>query len=212
VGHETDFTICDFVADLRAPTPSAAAELVVPEQAELSTAVDLLAQRLAAAQRRLIAAKRARLDALAARFRDPRRYLQDFSLRVDDLQDRLGRAWAQKAAALQGRLERLELGLRHQNPQKRLREMRLRLDGLEKNAPCRLAPHRARYRTRLQKNAALLSSLNPLAVLSRGYSITRRLPEGTIVRAAHQLTPDAQISIQLARGGALARVEKIQEE
>ena len=212
VGHETDFTICDFVADLRAPTPSAAAELVVPEQAELSTAVDLLAQRLAAAQRRLIAAKRARLDALAARFRDPRRYLQDFSLRVDDLNDRLGRAWAQKAAALQGRLERLELGLRHQNPQKRLREMRLRLDGLEKTllAGWRRTAHD--YRTRLQKNAALLSSLNPLAVLPRGYSITRRLPEGTIVRAAHQLTPDAQISIQLARGGALARVEKIQEE
>ncbi|NLX51013.1 MAG: exodeoxyribonuclease VII large subunit, partial [Deltaproteobacteria bacterium] len=188
VGHETDFTICDFVADLRAPTPSAAAELVVPEQADLRAAVDLLAERLAAAQRRLLDAKRARLDALEARFRDPRRYLQDFSLRVDDLHERLGRAWTQKIAALRNRLGRLELGLLHQNPQQRLRERTLLLGSLEKALLASWQRIAGDRRTRLQKNAALLSSLNPLAVLSRGYSITRRLPEGTIVRDAGELT------------------------
>ncbi len=212
VGHETDFTICDFVADLRAPTPSAAAELAVPEQAELRTGVDLLAERLAAAQRRGLSARRAKLDTLQARFKDPRRYLQDFSLRVDEIHERLNRAWTQKTEAIRNRLERLDLGLRNRNPQKRLREMTLLLSGLEKDL---LAGwHRAARdrRTRLQKNAALLSSLNPLAVLSRGFSITRRLPEGTIVRAADQLTTDSQISIQLARGGVEARVEKLRRE
>ncbi len=212
VGHETDFTICDFVADLRAPTPSAAAELVVPEQADLRAAVDLLAERLAAAQRRLFDAKRARLDALEARFRDPRRYLQDFSLRVDDLHERLGRAWTQKIAALRNRLGRLELGLLHQNPQQRLRERTLLLGSLEKALLASWQRIAGDRRTRLQKNAALLSSLNPLAVLSRGYSITRRLPEGTIVRDAGELTEGLPIQIQLARGGARARVEKIREE
>jgi len=212
VGHETDFTICDFVADLRAPTPSAAAELVVPEQADLRAAVDLLAERLAAAQRRLLDAKRARLDALEARFRDPRRYLQDFSLRVDDLHERLGRAWTQKIAALRNRLGRLELGLLHQNPQQRLRERTLLLGSLEKALLASWQRIAGDRRTRLQKNAALLSSLNPLAVLSRGYSITRRLPEGTIVRDAGELTEGLPIQIQLARGGARARVEKIREE
>jgi exodeoxyribonuclease VII large subunit len=212
VGHETDFTICDFVADLRAPTPSAAAELVVPERAELRTGVDLLAERLAAAQRRLLTGQRKRLDALQTRFKDPRRYLQDFSLRVDELHERLSRAWTQKTAAIGNRLGRLELGLLHRNPQKHLREMTLRLDGLEKALLAGWHCTTQDCRTKLQKNAALLSSLNPLAVLSRGYSITRRLPEGTIVRAADQLTTDSQISIQLARGSVEARVGKLRRE
>jgi exodeoxyribonuclease VII large subunit len=212
VGHETDFTICDFVADLRASTPSAAAELVVPERAELRAGVDLLEERLAAAQRRGLSARRARLDTLQARFKDPRRYLQDFSLRVDEIHERLNRAWTQKTATIRNRLERLDLGLQNRNPQKRLREITLLLAGLEKDLLAGWHRTAQDRRTRLQKNAALLSSLNPLAVLSRGFSITRRLPDGTLVRTADQLTTDSQISIQLARGGIEARVEKLQTE
>ena len=212
VGHETDFTICDFVADLRAPTPSAAAELVFPERDELIAVVDLLAERLDAAQRRWLAARRARLDTLQASFKDPRRYLQDFSLRVDELHEKLSRAWTQKTVTIRNRLEKLKIGLSGHNPQKRSREMTLLLAGLEKDLLAGWLRTAQDYRARLQKNAALLSSLNPLAVLSRGFSITRRLPDGTLVRTADQLTTDSQISIQLARGGIEARVEKLQTE
>lgn len=212
VGHETDFTICDFVADLRAPTPSAAAELVFPERDELIAGVDLLAERLNAAQRRWLAARRARLDTLQARFKGPRRYLQDFSLRVDELHEKLSRAWAQKTVTIRNRLEKLKIGLSGHNPQKRSREMTLLLAGLGKDLLAGWLRTAQDHRARLQKNAALLSSLNPLAVLSRGFSITRRLPDGTLVRTADQLTTDSQISIQLARGGIEARVEKLQTE
>jgi len=212
VGHETDFTICDFVADLRAPTPSAAAELVVPERAELRAGVDLLAERLVAAQRRGLSTRRARLDTLQARFKDPRRFLADYAIHVDDLRERLKRALAHRTEVIAGRLKPLNARLRGVDPRRRIREKGLLLAGLEKDLHGGWNHFFRDRRERLQNNAALLSSLNPLAVLSRGYSITRRLPEGTIVREAHQLTTDSQISIQLARGGVEARVEKLRTE
>jgi exodeoxyribonuclease VII large subunit len=212
VGHETDFTICDFVADLRAPTPSAAAELVVPRKIELQENLHDLYRRLLAAQNRRLALQGDRLSSLTARFRDPRRFLADYAIHVDDLRERLKRALMHQTEAVAGRLKPLEVRLRGVDPRLRIREKSLLLSGLEKDLVGGWNHLLRERRTRLQKNASLLSSLNPLAVLSRGFSITRRLPEGTIVRAADQLTMDSQISIQLARGSIEARVETLQGE
>jgi exodeoxyribonuclease VII large subunit len=212
VGHETDFTICDFVSDLRAPTPSAAAELVVPQRIELQENLDNLRQRLAAAQRRHLDDQLDRLASLTARFKDPRRYLVDFSIHLDDLRERIQRALTQRAQMMKSRLQHLELGLQNRNPEKLVREKRIFLGALEKG----LADGWNRYlkdrEGRLEKNAALLSSLSPLSVLQRGYSITRRLSNGEIIRKASLLTLDERVSIQLARGGIQARVEKIRGE
>jgi exodeoxyribonuclease VII large subunit len=209
VGHETDFTICDFAADLRAPTPSAAAELAVPRRDELSDNLYSLRRRLIAAERRCIADRQDRLASLKERFKDPRRFLVDQTLRVDDLRERLERAWNNKTRMAATRLKQLELSVQHLSPASRIREKKIFLANLGKNIGS--AWHRyIRERTeRLAKNTALLTSLSPLFVLQRGYSITRRLPEGDIVREADRLTQNQRIHVQLAAGGIEARVEKI---
>jgi len=209
VGHETDYTICDFVADLRAPTPSAAAELVVPRKIELQETLHDLYRRLLASQNRCLALQRERLHSLAARFKDPRRYLADYAIHVDDLRERLKRALAHRTEAVAGRLKPLEARLRGADPRRRIREHSLLLAGLEKNLRGGWNRFLLERSERLKKNAALLSSLSPLAVLQRGYSITRRLPEGEIVRDAKLLTPGNRLDIQVALGRIEARVEKI---
>lgn len=212
VGHETDFTICDFVADLRAPTPSAAAELVVPQRTELQDSLYNLRQRLVAAQRRHLDDQKERLASLHARFKDPRRFLVDFSIRLDDLRERISRALRQRMQLLQNKLQHLELGLQSQNPERQIREKRIFLNNLEKDITNGWKCYLRDREERLKKNAALLSSLSPLAVLQRGYSITRRLSNGEIVRRASQLTLEERVSIQLAEGGIQARVEKTRRE
>ncbi|HOX14960.1 MAG TPA: exodeoxyribonuclease VII large subunit, partial [Smithellaceae bacterium] len=212
VGHETDFTICDFVADLRAPTPSTAAELVVPERTDLRNSLYNLRQRLVAAQRRHLDAQKERLASLHARFKDPRRFLVDFSIRLDDLRERVQRALRQRTQLLQNKLRHLELGLQSRNPERQVREKRILLNNLEKDVINGWKCYLRDLEERLKKNAALLSSLSPLAVLQRGYSIMRRLANGEIVRRASQLTLEERVSIQLAEGSIQAWVEKVREE
>ncbi|KAF0156940.1 MAG: exodeoxyribonuclease VII large subunit [Syntrophaceae bacterium] len=212
VGHETDFTICDFVADLRAPTPSAAAELAVPQRTELQESLYDLRQRLLVAQRRHLDDQKGRLAALQDRFKDPRRFLVDFSIHLDDLRERIQRSLAQRTQMMNSKLQHLELGLQNQNPGKLVREKRSFLNNLEKDIMSGWNRYLRDREGRLKKNAALLNSLNPLAVLQRGYSITRRLSNGEIVREARELTLDERVRIQLACGGIQARVERIQEE
>ena len=212
VGHETDFTICDFVADLRAPTPSTAAELVVPERTDLQNSLYNLRQRLVAAQRRHLDDQKERLASLHARFKDPRRFLVDFSIRLDDLRERISRALRQRTQLLQNKLRHLELGLQSRNPERQVQEKIILLNNLEKDIINGWKCYLRDREERLKKNAALLSSLSPLAVLQRGYSITRRLANGEIVRRASQLTFEERVSIQLAEGSIQARVEKVREE
>jgi exodeoxyribonuclease VII large subunit len=212
VGHETDFTVCDFAADLRAPTPSAAAELVVPRKIELQENLHDLRLRLLAAQNRCLARQRERLASLAGRFRDPRRFLADYAIHVDDLRERLQRALAHQTESAAGRLKPLQARLLGFDPRRRIREQSLLLSGLAKSLRGGWNHFLWERREKLQKNAALLSSLNPLAVLRRGYSITRRLPEGEIVRDAKQLAPGNRLGIQLASGRIEARVEALQGE
>jgi exodeoxyribonuclease VII large subunit len=212
IGHETDFTICDFVADLRAPTPSAAAELVVPRKTELLETLCDCRRRLAAAQRRHLAVQNDRIASLKARFRDPRRFLTDYAIHLDNLRERIQRAIMQNTQTIKSRLGHLTLGLQNQNPQTHVRERRIFLGSLEKD----IVNYWDRYfrdrEARLNKSAALVSSLSPLAVLQRGYSITRRVPDGKIIRQAGELTLDERVRIQLAEGIFQARVEKIQGE
>ena len=212
VGHETDFTICDFVADLRAPTPSTAAELVVPQKNDLQESLYALRQRLMTAQRRHLDDQKERLVSLTARFKDPRRFLVDFSIHVDDLRERLQRALAQRTKMMESKLQHLELGLQNSNPARQIREKRVVLRHLEKYLEDGWNGYLRDRGERLKKNTALLSSLSPLAVLQRGYSITRKSSNGEIVRRGRQLTLNESVLIQLACGGIEARVEKIQGE
>ena len=156
--------------------------------------------------------KKSGLLPCSARFKDPRRFLVDFSIRLDDLRERISRALRQRTQLLQNKLQHLELGLQSRNPERQIREKRIFLNNLEKDVTNGWKCYLRDREERLNKNAALLSSLSPLAVLQRGYSITRRLSNGEIVRQASQLALEERVSIQLAEGGIQARVEKTRRE
>jgi exodeoxyribonuclease VII large subunit len=209
VGHETDFTICDFVADLRAPTPSAAAELVVPCRSDLLDTIYSLRQRLIAAQQRFFEDQKNALDTVRARFRDPRMFLADYSIKLDDLHDRLRNYFTHHTQALGHELRQLELRLQNRSPRRLIDEKRFLLDTMHKDLLGGWKRYHDGYTRRLNNDAALLASLNPLAVLQRGYSITRRESGDDIVRDASRLTLGERVRIQLAQGSFRASVEKI---
>jgi len=212
VGHETDFTICDFVSDLRAPTPSAAAELTVPQRSNLLERIHDLQNRLYRTGQHALTRQKERLTSLQARFKNPRRYLMDYSISLDMLKERILRALEQNAQSGKNRLQQLTLRMNHANPANRLREKRILLGHLKNHLRNTWSQHRHQQREKLHALSALLSSLNPLSVLHRGYSITRRLANGEIVYQANRLTLKEKIGIQLAGGAIDAQVEKIHEE
>ena len=212
IGHETDYTICDFVADLRAPTPSAAAELVVPQRLELLTKIINLKKRTFAGLGRYMTDRRKGLSGLQKRFKDPRRQVTDLQIQLDDLQQRMQRDMSHQRQYLGNKLQKLELRLKHSSPEKRIQETRILLNNLQKDTITNFRSYWALRHESLQKNAAVLNSLSPLAVLQRGYSITRKLPSGDIIRNAGMLATNEEVNIQLAKGKFQARVEKIYGE
>jgi exodeoxyribonuclease VII large subunit len=163
VGHEIDVTLSDLVADVRALTPSVAAELVVPSADEIRAALDNQKRRLAAALRGTAADARARLDSLAGHrvFRRPFDQVRDLARQLDDLEMRAGRA------------------------------VRMRL---------------TRSGDRLAALAARLDTLSPLAVLSRGYSLTQRADNGQTVTDAATLSAGDWITTRFAHGHAVSTV------
>jgi exodeoxyribonuclease VII large subunit len=165
VGHETDFTIADFVADVRAPTPSAAAELVISRKAELSQ-------------------------------------------RVDDLFSRLVGQMRYRAERGGERLRSLERHLRLLSPLERVKRQRERLREVVLALQSSMNHRLALWRGELRTAAARLDSLSPLAILARGYSVCRRLPDLSILTRAASVAEGGRVEVLLQQGGLICRVEE----
>jgi exodeoxyribonuclease VII large subunit len=212
VGHETDFTIADFVADLRAPTPSGAAELVVREKlAVIERLVDLYA-RLKQAVTADVTAQRERLEFLARRrvLRDPARALRDLYRRLDDLQGRLRLGLRAGQRQIRHRLALLTQALSARNPAARI-SADIALLGQLRGRLVSGATHGVQAsRARFAASVGRLETLSPLAVLSRGYSVTR-LPSGALVRSAAQARAGDLLEILLHQGALGARVTEVRE-
>src|SRR2546423_75985 len=200
-GHEVDFTIADFVADVRAATPSNAAELVVKEKRGIVDALGDLTGRLQRVMRRGLAAHRDRLERALGRrvLTDPGRPLRELERRLDDARVRLRQA---ALAALDRRAHRVELagrGLRSLSPGARTLTGRRALIDLQ--GRLERGMHRAldRSRHRLGAGAGRLDSLSPLAVLSRGYSLTRTA-DGRIVRTWRDVAAGDAVNVLLHHG------------
>jgi len=212
VGHETDFTIADFAADLRAPTPSAAAELAVPNKEELGVTVAALKRRLLTILRRTMTGLREGIALSGRRLIHPKRRIADIRLSLDDRTERLKSVLANRREAARMRLQNQKIRLRQQRPAIRVRQERLRLVNLDKHLSSALQLFFERARDRVGTHMAVLDTLSPLAVLKRGYSIARSLPEGYIIKTAAGVSAGSLVDIKVSQGGFQARVTDIYGE
>ncbi len=213
VGHEIDFTIADFVADVRAPTPSAAAELVVPDSRALLEAVRRTAARLTLSMRRELRAIGARLVGARTRLAltHPGVRLEQQTQRLDDFARRLAGAARGGVQRERLKLSQLRGRLVRRSPDRLLHVQRAR----EQDLVLRLrhaavgCVHRAGQRLALAQRA--LHAVSPLAVLARGFAVVTRA-DGSLVTEASALRPGERIEARLARGALTARVTGTREE
>ena len=212
VGHEIDFTIADFVADLRAPTPSAAAELVVPVRRDLTASLEKLHMRMVNHQRRMMERLNERMALLNVRLKAPRKRIDDFRLLVDDRLERLRLALEHRRAMIRPGLHHLQVRLMHVSPLSAIRERRFVLENLRKDMIAGWNKEIGRLKNRMESDMAILDTLSPLAVLRRGYSIVRKLPEGFIVRVAGSVPVDGELEIKVSEGSLRAKVTEICRE
>ena len=202
VGHETDVTIADFVADLRAPTPSAAAELVVRRKDEFTGHIDALARRAGSAMRSRLQRLDGRLHQLQARpaFAGVPGRVALRHRHVAELAAMLRRRTSSLVADTRRRLEGLGRGLAAQHPQQRLARGRGTLTAQDRRLAAALAGRRHVADARLREAAAQLHALSPLAVLGRGYAMCWTADGSTLLRTAATVAPGDRVRVQLASG------------
>jgi exodeoxyribonuclease VII large subunit len=205
VGHETDFTIADFVADRRAPTPTAAAELVSPERRELLERIAAIRARLARALTRRLEARMQRVDFLARRLTHPGRRIELQQRRLEELARRLRAAGARNAHARALRVTNAAARLAAARPS--LSALQERHSALAQRLVRAMSAGLARARQNTERLARHLQHLDPQRVLERGYSIARTA-EGEVVRSSAQIAAGDELRLAFAAGWARTRVSE----
>jgi exodeoxyribonuclease VII large subunit len=209
VGHETDFTILDFVADLRAPTPSAAAELVIRSRQEIEEQAEGLHQRLARAIRYRLLMGRQALTELAQHgaFARMMEAIHQRQQKLDDLLYRLERAERQKLEQHRRRWEMAAAAVRHYDVRRRLAGIRQELDARVAALTAVIKTRLLEGKSRLDQLAGQIEALSPVAILERGYALVFD-SSGKLLKDAARVKAGDEISARLARGGLTATVKK----
>ncbi|HTB97229.1 MAG TPA: exodeoxyribonuclease VII large subunit [Terracidiphilus sp.] len=209
IGHETDFTIADFVADLRAPTPSAAAELITEAQHKVAERVILIAQRLERATRYQLLHAREHFQSVHPESTEWRMtaLLNRLSQRLDDCTFRIEAALAQSVHDGEGRLARLVQALMHHDPGRQISAARERLSSGRIHLDRAIENSLRTTTTRLHSLAAQLHALSPLAVLDRGYALVQS-SDGILIRSIAQVDKGELISARFSDGSIASRVEE----
>jgi exodeoxyribonuclease VII large subunit len=207
IGHETDYTISDFVADLRAPTPSAAAELVIPEKSDLEQRCKDLRKILKIRITDYFKYLKQKLNDQSKHLVDPRRKLEDACLKVDDLTMRLNRTLSHRILRERQHFDLWNDRLGANNPILLLQKVKLQLNknsySLLKSYKIYLKLSQIKIRTQVAK----LQALNPVAILARGYSITRTIPAKTVVKDPGTVSLNQDLEIMVALGRLYCRVK-----
>lgn len=209
VGHEIDVTLADFVADLRAPTPSAAAETVVPVLAEIVERLRELKVRMGQVMLRHCASERQRLDAGIRGVTDIRFRLQEASQRTDDMVDRLREMIQQLVTSGRERVHEVQRDLSGLNPILAIKQGLVSIPQFSKRLEGHMGVLLAQHRHRIHATLAQLNTLSPLAVLGRGYSILHTVPSGQILRRAHDVEVGQELEAQLASGRLSCMVTRV---
>jgi exodeoxyribonuclease VII large subunit len=209
VGHETDFTIADFVADLRAPTPSAAAELITEAQHKVAERVANLAQRLERAARYQLLQARQRMDSLHAERTEWRitAHLHRLNQRLDDLAFRMETALNELLRRHRKSADGLSAKILRHDPREELGLARERLNLVRMHIERALERALQAAATRLHALDARLRALSPLAVLDRGYALVQGA-DGSLIRSATQLMQGDRVTARLSDGAFVSRVEE----
>ncbi|MCF8060921.1 MAG: exodeoxyribonuclease VII large subunit [Deltaproteobacteria bacterium] len=207
VGHEIDVTIADLVADLRAPTPSAAAELLVSEKEILVRSIHELRERLLTGIRARCRRRMERLGHLESRLRDPRKAIEHSWMRLDDLAGRLVRNEAFLIRENAARVRSSTGRLMRNGPQHRIQEFRRELRFCRRTLDAGMKRTLSTHCSALSVLGGRLKGLDPRGVLQRGYSITRLLPEGRVLRQASEAQKGDRVEVTLARGILECRID-----
>jgi len=209
VGHEIDVTLADFVADLRAPTPSAAAEAVVPVLAETVERLRELKLRLGQVMLRHCAFERQRLDAGIRGVTDVRFRLQEAAQRTDDMVDRLREMVQQLLTAWRERVHGVQRDLSGLNPILAIKQGLAIVPQFSKRLEGQMGVMLAQHRYRIHAKLAQLNTLSPLAILGRGYSILQTVPAGQILHRANDVGVGQELEAQLASGRLSCTVTQV---
>jgi exodeoxyribonuclease VII large subunit len=208
VGHEIDFTIADFVADRRAPTPSAAAELLSPDQRELAATMLALEHDLARRFRRHLRWYAERLASLSRQLRHPGERLREQTQRLDELDLRLRRGLDQALTSRRQRLAAARAGLRHQSPAQALVRYRQTMQYLRARSQAALQQRLADSRHALALGSARLHSLSPLNTLERGYALVTDAAGRLVTQPADVNTGD-RITTRFSSGTLTSEVLEV---
>jgi exodeoxyribonuclease VII large subunit len=209
VGHEIDTTISDLAADLRAPTPSAAAEILVVEKESLEEKLGQLGGRLQLSLKNSLAHQRQRLMLLSKRVRDPRRQLADLWIRLDEMSNKLAREAGLLIKERRTRLNGEARALMLHAPTKKLAALAQKIDFQRRSLSFLIARRLKDFRMNLSLLEEKTKDMNPLAILKRGYSITWKLPEKRVLKRAREIKKGEQVRVTLSEGALECRVEKI---
>jgi exodeoxyribonuclease VII large subunit len=211
VGHEIDVTLADLAADVRAATPTAAAELAVPERALLVRELEKLERRLGPATRRALGDLGVKLDRLKSRLGDPTRQLHRDRQRMDEAMLRMAASVRKRIDGRRRLTAELERRLAIADPRARLEADRARLKELAGRLASAMRADTTRRRRAFENAAGRLDAMSPLKVLDRGYAIART-PEGEVITRADQAKAGDPLEVRVAKGTLDVRVEHVKRD
>jgi exodeoxyribonuclease VII large subunit len=211
IGHETDITIADFIADLRAPTPSAAAELASPDSQEWFNQFEYHHNRLKNAMVQHIKHQQNRTNWLTKRLEQqhPQQTLSRNCQHLDDLETRLKQAICHNINALSHAYDRKKIRLQHLSPTEKIQLYRHQVSHLHHYLPTLILTKLQQLQQEIQRNSQTLQAISPLATLERGYALVLNPLSGEIIRSVKQLTIGERIETRVGDGQLVSTITHI---